>query len=181
MLLAPESIPPDFWTSAPTSPYSSPARSSLKNGGDHTISSIFVTPPGVFQVWSAPEMPPSDAHHGLGFSYNNHAFSVDNSPLHSPRLSPQRRSRSPSGCTSPLHPQCSMGRRENCAQGNVHPLPLPPLATPPVSPPTPKSDITPIKGQWKKGKLIGRGTFGSVYVASNRYINVIDGCCCLSL
>ncbi|XP_047262354.1 mitogen-activated protein kinase kinase kinase 5 isoform X3 [Capsicum annuum] len=172
MLLVPERIPPDFWTSAPTSPYASPAHSQLK-GGDHTTSPVFSTLPGVFQVWSAPEMPPSDAPHGLGFSYNHAFSSVDNSPLHSPRLSPQRRSRSPSGSASPLHYPLSndhspVARRENCAQGNVYPLPLPPLASPPVSPPTPKADITPIKGQWKKGKLIGRGTFGSVYVASNR-------------
>lgn len=31
----------------------------------------------------------------------------------------------------------------------------------------------PIRSQWQKGKLIGRGTFGSVYVASNRYEWVI--------
>ncbi|OIT02995.1 PREDICTED: mitogen-activated protein kinase kinase kinase YODA-like [Nicotiana attenuata] len=170
-LLVPERIAPDFWTSAPTSPYASPARSQLKSG-DFIISPLFITPPGVFQVWSAPEMPPSDTPHGVGFYYNK-AFSVDNSPLHSPRLSPQPRSKSPSGPASPLHhlppnDQSSMARRETCAQGNVHPLPLPPLAIPPVSPPTPKTDITPVKCQWKKGKLIGRGTFGSVYVASNR-------------
>ncbi|XP_060193212.1 mitogen-activated protein kinase kinase kinase 5-like [Lycium barbarum] len=176
MLLVPDRIPPDFWTSAPTSPYASPAHSHLKSGHDHTMSPLFVTPPSVFQVWSAPEMPPnSDAHHGLGFSYNHAFSSVDSSPLHSPRLSPQRRSKSPSGPASPLHQplpndhQSPMARREStCAQANVHPLPLPPLATPPVSPPAPKTDITPVKSQWKKGKLIGRGTFGSVYVASNR-------------
>ncbi|MCD7457094.1 hypothetical protein HAX54_034081 [Datura stramonium] len=124
MLLVPERISPDFWTSAPTSPYASHAHSQLKS--DYTMSPLFATPPSVFQVWSAPEMPPSDI----------------------------------------SHVQCR--GHENSAQGKVHPLPLPPLATPPVSPPTPKTDITPIKGQWKKGKLIGRGTFGSVYVASNR-------------
>ncbi|KAJ8544879.1 hypothetical protein K7X08_017462 [Anisodus acutangulus] len=175
MLLVPDRIPPDFWTSAPTSPYASPAHSHMRSGHDHTMSPLFVTPPSVFQVWSAPEMPPnSDVHHGLGFSYNHAFSSVDNSPLHSPRLSPQRRSKSPSGPASPLHHplpndnHSPMVRRESCAQGNVYPLPLPPLATPPVSPPTPKTDITPVKSQWKKGKLIGRGTFGSVYVASNR-------------
>jgi hypothetical protein len=30
-----------------------------------------------------------------------------------------------------------------------------------------------MKSHWQKGKLIGRGTFGSVYVASNRYMNSI--------
>lgn len=39
----------------------------------------------------------------------------------------------------------------------------------PISSCTSKPEVMPIKSQWQKGKLIGRGTFGSVYVASNRY------------
>ncbi|KAI3768375.1 hypothetical protein L2E82_18996 [Cichorium intybus] len=57
----------------------------------------------------------------------------------------------------------------------VHPLPLPPGIFSPVtsSPPRinfkPDSMPPPLKqNQWRKGKLIGRGTFGSVYVGSNR-------------
>lgn len=58
---------------------------------------------------------------------------------------------------------------------SAHPLPLPPGAIPP-----PQSTMQPqhvieqpsissFTGQWIKGKLIGRGTFGSVYLATNRY------------
>jgi hypothetical protein len=28
-----------------------------------------------------------------------------------------------------------------------------------------------LNSQWQKGKLIGRGAFGSIYVATNRYIH----------
>ena len=44
----------------------------------------------------------------------------------------------------------------------AHPLPLPP-----------GSGGLPVKNQWQKGKLIGRGTFGSVYVGFNRYFQFI--------
>ncbi|XP_027092103.1 mitogen-activated protein kinase kinase kinase 5-like isoform X1 [Coffea arabica] len=55
---------------------------------------------------------------------------------------------------------------------NVHPLPLPPgVLRPSQSSLTyqnvDKSDVSPVIAQWKKGKLIGRGTYGSVYVATN--------------
>ncbi|KAL6220443.1 hypothetical protein ACLB2K_008199 [Fragaria x ananassa] len=118
--------------------------------------------------------------------------SAPSSPCASPRFSPRRtpgdlgtpsrnqgsptaRSplRQPQG-SSPLHPLLSVA-------SEVHPLPLPPGASlpPPSVPPspsllspqpavTPKQESQPIKGQWQKGKLIGRGTFGSVYVATNR-------------
>ncbi|KAM7250371.1 hypothetical protein ACFE04_022254 [Oxalis oulophora] len=61
--------------------------------------------------------------------------------------------------------------RENNSHINVHPLPLPLPPGAPANPAqqvTPKSDVVPMNSQWQKGKLIGRGTFGSVYVASNR-------------
>ncbi|KAI3758987.1 hypothetical protein L6452_06560 [Arctium lappa] len=53
---------------------------------------------------------------------------------------------------------------------NVHPLPLPPGVSRPVSsrPSFDKSDGQSTKGQWQKGKLLGRGTYGSVYEATNR-------------
>ncbi|KAH9746568.1 mitogen-activated protein kinase kinase kinase 5 [Citrus sinensis] len=58
-----------------------------------------------------------------------------------------------------------------------HPLPLPPGA---LSPPkssatsavmshiTEKTSASSKKSQWQKGELIGRGTFGSVYIGTNR-------------
>ncbi|XP_062098855.1 mitogen-activated protein kinase kinase kinase 5-like isoform X2 [Humulus lupulus] len=53
---------------------------------------------------------------------------------------------------------------------NAHPLPLPPGATLSSQPVTlhRNTDVSSMKGQWQKGKLIGRGTFGSVYMAMNR-------------
>lgn len=65
--------------------------------------------------------------------------------------------------------------RESEDSVEVHPLPLPLGA----NLPSPKVLITtepesqPMKGQWQKGKLIGRGTFGSVYVATNRYVQFL--------
>ncbi|XP_057721188.1 uncharacterized protein LOC130935451 isoform X1 [Arachis stenosperma] len=48
---------------------------------------------------------------------------------------------------------------------DAHPLPLPPRVSSSMMlhQPSPSS----MKGQWQKGKLIGRGTFGSVYHATN--------------
>lgn len=53
---------------------------------------------------------------------------------------------------------------------NVHPLPLPPGVSRPVSSRRSfdKTDGQSTKGQWQKGKLLGRGTYGSVYEATNR-------------
>ncbi|CAA2978100.1 mitogen-activated kinase kinase kinase 5-like isoform X2 [Olea europaea subsp. europaea] len=195
--------------SAPTSPYSSPVPSPPRGGSDF-LAAHYMTPPSIFQAWSALEVPHSDANLGLGFSNQippeKNASSDDNSPIHSPRASSHRR------LTNATRP---VSWHECNSQATVHPLPLPPgaalpsQATPmspkpsrtefpgsplPSQPPhilplAPKSDfpgatmhskptpiypvpvkpeLMPIKGQWQKGKLIGRGTFGSVYVASNR-------------
>ncbi|XP_059623816.1 mitogen-activated protein kinase kinase kinase 5-like isoform X2 [Cornus florida] len=165
----------------PTSPFSSPALSPQINNGD--IFSYYHMSPQVIQVWSAPEMPPLDMTLGLGCPNQMYpektAFSVDNSPLHSPRASPRRTTRSPTptGPASPLHNKLSLetsiAPRESNAQAHVHPLPLPPGAATPSQPVTvnqvtAKPELKPMKSQWKKGKPIGRGTFGSVYVATNR-------------
>ncbi|KAF2295187.1 hypothetical protein GH714_031980 [Hevea brasiliensis] len=106
------------------------------------------------------------------------AFNSDSSPLHSPpSRSPRRNPRSPNRPASPLNAKLSIETstpgRESNANFEVHPLPLPPgAARPSVSTPVPqviaKAESMPLKSQWQKGKLIGRGTFGSVYVASNR-------------
>ncbi|KAL0321988.1 UNVERIFIED_CONTAM: Mitogen-activated protein kinase kinase kinase [Sesamum calycinum] len=178
-----------------------------------------MTLPGVFQNWSAPEMPHSDGNVGLCFSYQipseRTTSSIDSSPLQSPRVSCHMPASSPPGPTSPLNTRLSsespLPRWESNGQATVHPLPLPPGAAmssqpAPISPVGSKSDLpgvcTPsqsspissfaakpefpgasipsqpyplspggskhVKSQWQKGKLIGRGTFGSVYVASNR-------------
>ncbi|KAK6128947.1 hypothetical protein DH2020_037321 [Rehmannia glutinosa] len=205
--------------SAPATPYSSlilsPPRSDM-------WATKYMTPPGVFQVWSAPEMPHSDENLGIGFSCQTPSektsCSVDNSPLQSPRRSTHQHATSPHRPPSPLTAKISSEtpcRWESNAQATVHPLPLPPgpamssqvtpispvgsksdtlgacmpsQSTPissatakhefpgsnipsqplPISPVGKKPEVMPKKSHWQKGKLIGRGTFGSVYVASNR-------------
>ncbi|XP_073123495.1 mitogen-activated protein kinase kinase kinase 5 isoform X2 [Henckelia pumila] len=206
--------------SAPTSPYSSPVLSPPRSD---MFANHYLTPPGIFQVWSAPEIPHTDGNLGLGFypqlAIEKAASSVDNSPLQSPRVSSHVYGTSPPMTTSPyptkMAHETSLAPWESNAQATVHPLPLPPGAVnfshpaslspvaaaksdfsgasmpsypTPISPlaikpevsvavipswPSPvplvaKPELVPIKQQWQKGKLIGRGTFGSVYVASNR-------------
>ncbi|KAB2619653.1 mitogen-activated protein kinase kinase kinase YODA-like [Pyrus ussuriensis x Pyrus communis] len=86
--------------------------------------------------------------------------SLGHSPLHSPPSRSQR-----------FNPKGSNGTAvtESGSRVNAHPLPLPP--PPQSSIMHNNAEILPvssIKGQWKKGKLIGRGTLGSVYLATNR-------------
>lgn len=163
--------------SAPTTSFSSPAVSPQR-----TSTGDFFLPqnvPPVFQGWSAPEMPVLDMVTGFmpQMSPDKTVLSTDSSPLHSPRVN----LRSPSGPTSPLHPKMSIetstARRENNSHANVHRLPLPPgVVVPPqassIHAVLAKTESFPMTTQWQKGKLIGRGTFGSVYVATNRYVNL---------
>ncbi|KAK6924087.1 Protein kinase domain [Dillenia turbinata] len=143
--------------SAPVSPLRSPQRKSKEDN---------FLPRGAFplglQVWSAPEMPASDIVFG---------FQLHSSPENSPRQrSPCTNPKSTSGPPSPLHARRSFElatpRRESNGNAVVHPLPLPPgAAVSPQSAPSPqvvaKTEVLPMKNQWQKGKLIGRGTFGS--------------------
>lgn len=100
--------------------------------------------------------------------------STRRSQLHSPPLqSPYQNLRSPSPSIN-LHnnkspPETSMARTDS-NNANVHPLPRPPGPPRHVSSRQnlDKSDTRSIKGQWQKGKLLGRGTYGSVYEAINR-------------
>ncbi|KAJ4868360.1 mitogen-activated protein kinase kinase kinase 5 [Raphanus sativus] len=168
--------------SAPTSPYMSPVPSPQRKSTGHDLP-FFNLPPRSNQAWSAPDMPFDTSGLPPPAFYDFTAFSTDNSPINSPRpRSPRRQQiRSPqqsrptsplhsmlspehsaaprdSGVSSPLHPRMSTDVA-NGRSSNVHPLPLPPGAAS-----CPSSSAA---SPWKKGKLIGRGTFGSVYVASN--------------
>ncbi|KAJ0239060.1 Mitogen-activated protein kinase kinase kinase 5 [Hirschfeldia incana] len=187
-------IPPTM--SAPTSPYMSPVPSPQRKSTGHDLP-FFNLPPKSNQAWSAPDMPFDTSGLPPPAFYDFTAFSTDNSPITSPRpRSPRRQTRSPQP-TSPLHsmlsPEHSSAPRDSVSSplhprmsvdvasgrsSNVHPLPLPPGAacpspsaassSPVAYPQAPvKQDLFPVNSQWKKGKLIGRGTFGSVYVASN--------------
>uniref|UniRef100_A0ACD5ZIF3 Uncharacterized protein n=1 Tax=Avena sativa TaxID=4498 RepID=A0ACD5ZIF3_AVESA len=112
------------------------------------------------------------------------------SPIPSPRMmSPGPSSRVHSGSVSPLHPKAGgvapespTNRRGEVKKKQTHRLPLPPLSisnsspllpnnsapTSPISRSPGRAENPPSPGsRWKKGKLIGRGTFGHVYVGFN--------------
>nr|CAD1844757.1 unnamed protein product [Ananas comosus var. bracteatus] len=113
------------------------------------------------------------------------------SPIPSPRMtSPGPSSRIHSGPVSPLHPRAggtapeSPTSRHDEVKKQSHRLPLPPISvsnSSPFSPnnstsnsalPIPRSpgrtDNPPSPGsRWKKGRFIGHGTFGHVYVGFN--------------
>ncbi|OEL13278.1 Mitogen-activated protein kinase kinase kinase YODA [Dichanthelium oligosanthes] len=112
------------------------------------------------------------------------------SPIPSPRMtSPGPSSRVHSGSVSPLHPRSggvapeSPSLHDDGKKKQTHKLPLPPLSisnssffpnnstpTSPISVPrSPGRTENPSSpaSRWKKGKLIGRGTFGHVYVGFN--------------
>ncbi|XP_014510690.1 mitogen-activated protein kinase kinase kinase 5 isoform X2 [Vigna radiata var. radiata] len=164
-------------------PFGSPSIVSpqkTKNG--ESVPYYYASPKGN-QFWSAPEM--STCETGLlpPAFFDLPVLGTETSPSPTSHQSPQRRSpgqhtRTLSGPLSPLHSklslEISMVRRESTAPPvSVHPLPLPPGASLP-SPSSAstfsnaRSESLPMKNQWQKGKLIGRGTFGSVYVATNR-------------
>ncbi|KAH8503414.1 hypothetical protein H0E87_014622 [Populus deltoides] len=165
--------------SAPTSPFASPVHSPPRTSSTAGMFPYYRMIAREQKVWSAPEMAALDTP-GLPppAFMDVSAFSNDSSPLQSPsNISPRRRARSPTGPLSPLTSRSSIessaARRESNANFEVHPLPLPPgAAVPSPSVPVPialhKPEFPSMKSQWQKGKLIGRGTFGSVYVASNR-------------
>ncbi|CAJ1937813.1 unnamed protein product [Sphenostylis stenocarpa] len=96
--------------------------------------------------------------------------------------SPGPGSRRPTSPTSPLHPRLlalsldSPTGKQDEARSECHPLPLPPGS--PTSPSSVLSNsITRSNGllenatssvsKWRKGKLLGRGTFGHVYLGFN--------------
>ncbi|XP_057417495.1 mitogen-activated protein kinase kinase kinase 5-like isoform X2 [Lotus japonicus] len=168
-----------------TSPFASPLISSpQRRSTSDFVPYYYVTPRGN-QFWSAPEMPTTES--GMtpppAFFDLSALGTAEASP--SPQQSPQGRSpqRNPrSGPPSPVHPmmspEISGPRFESNVPVGVHPLPLPPGAA--LSSPSAaaaatfshaganRSEALPMNYQWQKGKLIGRGTFGSVYVATNR-------------
>lgn len=111
------------------------------------------------------------------------------SPVPSPRMtSPGPGSRIHSGAVTPLHPRSGGTSAESSTawlddgKQQSHRLPLPPISIPhshfspySVAPAIPRSpgrtENPPIPGsRWKKGRLIGRGTFGHVYLGFNRSV-----------
>ncbi|KAI4381667.1 hypothetical protein MLD38_007722 [Melastoma candidum] len=153
--------------SAPTSPLSISAR--RRNFSREFLQYYHITPKRI-NFWSAPETPTV---HSFPSAHEPSAYSFE-APLPSPPVkSPVKSSKNIIGSVSSLRPKSlSAARQDSNANASVHPLPLPPSAALHSPSSRPQASIMtehmPLKGQWKKGKLIGRGTFGSVYVASNR-------------
>lgn len=144
---------------------------------------------------SSPGSGQTSGHNSMGGDMSGQLFwlhsrgSTECSPIPSPRMtSPGPSSRIHSGAVSPLHP-CACGAAPESPKQR-HRLPLPPMANPnashfpssssgsnnpspyPRSPGGPDNPASPGL-RWKKGKLIGRGTFGHVYIGFNRYVYLI--------
>ncbi|KAM0949501.1 putative mitogen-activated protein kinase kinase kinase STE-STE11 family [Dioscorea sansibarensis] len=146
---------------------------------------------------SSPGSGQTSGHNSMGGDMSGQLFwqhsrgSPECSPIPSPRLaSPGPSSRIQSGAVSPLHPRAggtapeSPTNRPDDGKKLSHRLPLPPINISHPSPfsPTNSTSNTPSSiprspgradhpaspgSRWKKGKLIGRGTFGHVFVGFN--------------
>ncbi|CAL9059966.1 mitogen-activated protein kinase kinase kinase 5 isoform X1 [Musa acuminata AAA Group] len=173
--------------SAPTSQFSSPVCSPLcspRRLSNADFSTFGMATPGI-ETWSAPELPPVDVVSLFSSQTTSEQVigSPDCSPLCSPTSrSPILRSRNPSAPSSPLHTKAlsdnSVLWHENGSNVNVHPLPLPPGAASSSQSgfshqSAAKAEALPMRSQWKKGKLIGSGTFGNVYEATNRHTGAL--------
>ncbi|KAJ6678458.1 MITOGEN-ACTIVATED PROTEIN KINASE KINASE KINASE 5 [Salix viminalis] len=159
--------------SAPASPFASPIHSPPRTSSTAGMLHYYRMIAKSHKVWSAPEMATLDTH-GLPppAFMDISAFSNDSSPSSkSAKYKSRGRARSPTGPLSPLTTRSSIessaGRRESNANFEVHPLPLPPGAAVPspsvsVSIALHKPEFPPMKSQWQKGKLIGRGETGAL-------------------
>ncbi|KAK4480739.1 hypothetical protein RD792_013821 [Penstemon davidsonii] len=145
---------------------------------------------------SSPGSGQTSGHNSMGGDMSGQLFwqpsrgSPEYSPIPSPRMtSPGPSSRIHSGAVTPLHPRAGGGYSESQsywpddAKQQSHRLPLPPITisnsspfshpnSSVTSPSVPRSPgraetLTSPGSRWKKGKLLGRGTFGHVYVGFN--------------
>lgn len=148
---------------------------------------------------SSPGSGQNSGHNSMGGDLSGQLFwqqsrgSPEYSPVPSPRMtSPGPSSRIHSGAVTPIHPRAGGTPTESQTswpedgKQQSHRLPLPPLticnsspfshsnsaATSPSMSRSPGRAENPASpgSRWKKGKLLGRGTFGHVYVGFNRYI-----------
>ncbi|KAL6503914.1 hypothetical protein OROGR_025837 [Orobanche gracilis] len=143
---------------------------------------------------SSPGSGQTSGHNSIGGDMSGQLFwqpsrvSPEISPIPSPRMtSPGPSSRTHSGAVTPVHHRAGGGYIETLsnwpddAKQQSHRLPLPPItisnapsffnsaATSPSVPQSPgrTENLTSPGSRWKKGKLLGRGTFGHVYVSFN--------------
>jgi len=141
----------------------------------------------------------NSSHNSVGGDLSGHVILPQNrcspecSPIVSPRMtSPGPSSRIQSGTVTPLHPKAggtaaeAHTRRSDDVKLKNHQLPLPPItvtklcpfsptysaSTTPSAPRSPAGSENSISpgSRWKKGQLLGRGTFGHVYLGFNRSV-----------
>ncbi|GER51021.1 serine/threonine protein kinase, partial [Striga asiatica] len=178
--------------SAPDSSISSPSRSPIRPSNEQAANLAFpagkLYPEHFFLgsgQCSSPGSAETSGHNSVGGDLLGQLFwqpsrgSPEYSPNPSPRMtSPGPGSRIQSGAVTPLHPRVGDDGKQKS-----HRLPLPPVtisnsspfshsnsaATSPSVPRSPgRAENLVIAGsRWKKGKLLGRGTFGHVYVGFN--------------
>jgi mitogen-activated protein kinase kinase kinase 3 len=101
-----------------------------------------------------------------------HTFAVNN--VHSKEFgfSPRSPLKMSEGLRSPPHPLPLPPAPGACSPLPPSPTacsPLPPSPTPCSPLPTSPTACSQSQSQWKKGKLLGSGTFGQVYLGFNRY------------
>ncbi|KAL6636864.1 hypothetical protein ACP70R_024436 [Stipagrostis hirtigluma subsp. patula] len=168
--------------SAPSSGFSSPVQSPRRLS-NVDFSSAAISIPNT-NLWSARSMWSSDT---LGSSPpfaspEKVVGGQERSPRSSPLRSPVLRPRNPSAPPSPMHPKLFPENHISYPEGNgnasFHPLPLPPASISPKQTnvghqSVPKVETPSMAGQWQKGKLLGSGTFGCVYEASNRHTGAL--------
>jgi len=120
------------------------------------------------------------SHHSLPETYT---WDPEGSPwsraLRSPSLTPRNTSVPQSAMHPMLSPEDHISRAEGTwSTAYFHPLPLNPSAISQVkatlsNQPAPKVEMSLVAGQWEKRKLIGSGTFGDVYEATNRHTGAL--------
>ncbi|KAF8709874.1 hypothetical protein HU200_029587 [Digitaria exilis] len=168
--------------SAPSSGFSSPVQSPRRSSNvDFSSAAISIQDTNVWSarsVWSSDMMgssPPCA-------SPDKFAGGQECSPRSSPLRSPVLRSRNLSAPQSPMHPilfpENHASRPEGNGSASFHPLPLPPASISPKQITSshqivPKIEMPSVAGQWQKGKLLGSGTFGCVYEATNRHTGAL--------
>lgn len=173
--------------SVPTSSYGSLLVSppgKITTGGD--FYPYYYLTPKANDIWSAPEMPTTTPLTVYDSDTQWNSFDQVKSPPQTRNCLKDDGGVLQGGQTPPLHnnssSSSSYGDRTDTTHvmtpsyhpTQVHRLPLPPEPSPSLLIHTKAVEPTPIQknGTWKKGKLLGRGTFGSVYAATNRYIYI---------
>ena len=172
-----ENAPPK---SAPSSGFSSPMISPHKVSTEDFFSSPLVVPNSP-AVWSAPEFPSKDMasqspQMAVLFPPSDRSLLQSPTNMRNTGAKPKNPNFNPP--PSPLPSKfgdTANSWRDSGGIASVHPLPLPPKAVMPVQAlssrqSVPKNEVVPMASMWQKGKLIGSGTFGNVYVGTNRYL-----------